>query len=160
MLLNARSLLGEIFIGPLCVNRFLSSFNRPNLKYSVLPKKGKSITKDIIELVKAKFSRSSGIVYCLSRKECDNVARDLKQAGIKAGPYHAGLTDPQRSKVQGEWITDKVKVRIESGRAGRDGDKADCIMYYSYMDMHRIRRMIENQLEKEPGSRVGVQGIT
>nr|CAD7429313.1 unnamed protein product [Timema monikensis] len=169
---------------------FLSSFNRPNLKYSVLPKKGKSITKDIIELIKAKFSRSSGIVYCLSRKECDNVARDLKQAGIKAGPYHAGLTDPQRSKVQGEWITDKVKVVCatiafgmgidkpdvrfvihyslpksiegyyqESGRAGRDGDKADCIMYYSYMDMHRIRRMIEMDGENLAAQRTHMDNL-
>nr|CAD7576275.1 unnamed protein product [Timema californicum] len=169
---------------------FLSSFNRPNLKYSVLPKKGKSITKDIIELIKAKFSRSSGIVYCLSRKECDNVARDMKQAGIKAGPYHAGLTDPQRSKVQGEWITDKVKVVCatiafgmgidkpdvrfvihyslpksiegyyqESGRAGRDGDKADCIMYYSYMDMHRIRRMIEMDGENLAAQRTHMDNL-
>jgi bloom syndrome protein len=90
--------------------RFLSSFNRPNLKYSVLPKKGKSVTKEIITLIKAKFPRDSGIVYCLSRKECDTLASDLYSAGIKALAYHAGLTDPQRNKVQGEWISDKVKV--------------------------------------------------
>ena len=94
----------------LFVFRFLSSFNRPNLKYSVLPKKGKGITKEIVTLIKAKFLRESGIVYCLSRKECDTVASDLSSAGIKALAYHAGLTDPQRSKVQGEWITDKTKA--------------------------------------------------
>ncbi|XP_021933104.1 Bloom syndrome protein homolog isoform X2 [Zootermopsis nevadensis] len=154
---------------------FLSSFNRPNLKYSVLPKKGKSVTKDIVTLIKAKFPRQSGIVYCLSRKECDTVASDLSSAGIKALAYHAGLTDPQRSRVQGEWISDKIKVVCatiafgmgidkpdvryvihyslpksiegyyqESGRAGRDGDPAECILYYAYSDVIRIRRMIES----------------
>jgi bloom syndrome protein len=93
--------------------RFLSSFNRPNLKYSVLPKKGKSVTKEIITLIKAKFPRDSGIVYCLSRKECDNLASDLSSAGIKALAYHAGLTDPQRSRVQGDWISDKIKVSLK-----------------------------------------------
>ena len=94
----------------LFVFRFLSSFNRPNLKYSVLPKKGKGITKEIVTQIKAKFLRDSGIVYCLSRKECDSVASDLSSAGIKALAYHAGLTDPQRSKVQGEWTSDKIKA--------------------------------------------------
>ena len=90
----------------------MSSFNRPNLKYAVLPKKGKGITKEIVVLIKAKFPRDSGIVYCLSRKECDTVAADLSSAGIKAISYHAGLTDAQRGRVQGDWISDKMKVRL------------------------------------------------
>lgn len=96
-----------------CSFRFLSSFNRPNLKYTLLSKKGKSVTKEIVTLIKAKFPRDSGIVYCLSRKECDTVASDLSSAGIKALAYHAGLTDPQRSRVQGEWISDKIKVSLK-----------------------------------------------
>ncbi|XP_023724702.1 Bloom syndrome protein homolog isoform X2 [Cryptotermes secundus] len=163
---------------------FLSSFNRPNLKYSVLPKKGKSVTKEIITLIKAKFPRDSGIVYCLSRRECDTVASDLSGAGIKALAYHAGLTDPQRSRVQGEWISDRIKVVCatiafgmgidkpdvryvihyslpksiegyyqESGRAGRDGDPAECILYYAYSDMHRIRKMIESDRDNHAAKR-------
>ncbi|XP_066993221.2 recQ-like DNA helicase Blm isoform X2 [Anabrus simplex] len=153
---------------------FLCSFNRPNLKYSVLPKKSKLVVKDIVKLIKAKYSRDSGIVYCLSRKDCEDVAAILKQDGIKASAYHAGLTDTQRTKVQSDWISNKFKVVCatiafgmgidkpdvrfvihytlpksiegyyqESGRAGRDGKLADCILYYSYADMHRIRKMIE-----------------
>ncbi|KAG8222765.1 hypothetical protein J437_LFUL007832 [Ladona fulva] len=152
---------------------FLSSFNRPNLQYKILPKKGKSITKEIVDLIKAQFVRQSGIVYCLSRNECDQVAKDLATAGIKAVSYHAGLTDGQRKQVQHAWINDQFKVVCatiafgmgidksdvryvihysmpksiegyyqESGRAGRDGEKAVCILYYSYKDVHRIRRMI------------------
>jgi len=169
---------------------FLSSFNRPNLKYSVLPKKGKGITKEIVTMIKAKFLRDSGIVYCLSRKECDNVASDLSIAGIKALAYHAGLTDPQRSKVQGEWISDKIKVVCatiafgmgidkpdvryvihyslpksiegyyqESGRAGRDGDPADCILYYAYSDMHRIRKMIEGDGDNHAAKRTHIDNL-
>lgn len=47
--------------------RFIQSFNRGNLRYEVIPKKGKSCTKDVIDLINSKFKRQSGIVYCLSR---------------------------------------------------------------------------------------------
>ena len=53
--------------------RFVQSFNRMNLKYSVQQKKGKSCLTEIATLIKAKFKKCSGIVYCLSRKECDKV---------------------------------------------------------------------------------------
>ncbi|KAJ9574593.1 hypothetical protein L9F63_008220, partial [Diploptera punctata] len=169
---------------------FLSSFNRPNLRYAVLPKKGKSITKEIVTLIKAKFPRESGILYCLSRKECDTVAADLSSAGIKAASYHAGLTDAQRGRVQGDWIADKIKVVCatiafgmgidkpdvrfvihyslpksiegyyqESGRAGRDGEKADCVLYYSYGDMHRIRKMIEFDRENHSAKQTHMDNL-
>ncbi|XP_047475252.1 Bloom syndrome protein homolog isoform X2 [Penaeus chinensis] len=157
---------------------FLSSFNRSNLRYEVLPKKGKKITTEISAVIKAKYSGQSGIVYCLSRKECDTTADDLARAGIKAVSYHAGLSDNQRVNVQTQWINDKFKVVCatiafgmgidkpdvrfvihyslpksiegyyqESGRAGRDGEIADCILYYSYGDMHRLRKMIDMDRE-------------
>lgn len=78
----------------------------------MLPKKGKSITKDIILLIASKYPLDSGIVYCLSRLECDTVAKDISASGLKAGAYHAGLTDKQRGKVQADWISNKVKVCI------------------------------------------------
>jgi bloom syndrome protein len=54
------------------LGRFLSSFNRPNLKYCVLPKKMKAgVLTEIAELIRKRFDRKSGIVYCLSRRECD-----------------------------------------------------------------------------------------
>lgn len=155
---------------------FMQSFNRPNLKYDLLPKKPKNITSEVIDLINQKFRGQSGIVYCLSRKECDSVAADLKTAGIKAESYHAGLSDGERAGVQRRWITedqckvvcatiafgmgiDKPDVRFvihyslpksiegyyqESGRAGRDGMLAVCVLFYSYQDVSRLRRMIES----------------
>uniref|UniRef100_A0A0K2SVZ2 RecQ-like DNA helicase BLM n=1 Tax=Lepeophtheirus salmonis TaxID=72036 RepID=A0A0K2SVZ2_LEPSM len=153
---------------------FLSSFNRQNLIYEVKPKKGKSITKDIVSMIQKDWMRQSGIIYCLSRKECDKTAEDLTASGIKALSYHAGLKDSERSRVQDQWIKDKVKVVCatiafgmgidkpdvryvmhyslpksiegyyqESGRAGRDGRPSNCILFYSYGDMHRLRKLIE-----------------
>lgn len=89
---------------------FLCSFNRPNLKYIVLPKKGATTIIDIEHLIKAKYPRDTGIVYCLSRKECDQVSQKLKNAGIKAASYHAGLSDTLRENTQKDWITEKCKV--------------------------------------------------
>lgn len=90
---------------------FLSSFNRPNLKYIVHPKSGASTLEEIVDVIKIKFNnRESGIVYCLSRKECDQVSTFLKRNGIKAASYHAGLTDAVRESVQKDWLTAKFKV--------------------------------------------------
>ena len=47
--------------------RFVQSFNRTNLKYEVHPKKPKSVTNDLIDMIKNKFDKKCGIVYCLSR---------------------------------------------------------------------------------------------
>lgn len=89
---------------------FLCSFNRPNLKYIVRPKTGPKTLEEIINLIKSKYLRLSGIVYCLSRKDCDSTAEKLSASGIMACSYHAGLTDKTREKVQNEWISDKYRV--------------------------------------------------
>jgi len=104
---------------------FLSSFNRSNLKYEVRLKKGKSVTKDIITLIKSSFVRQSGIVYCLSKRECEEVAKALSQEGISAKPYHAGLNPEVRSKTQDDWIQDKVRVVCATIAFGMGIDKPD-----------------------------------
>uniref|UniRef100_A0A182VYJ5 RecQ-like DNA helicase BLM n=1 Tax=Anopheles minimus TaxID=112268 RepID=A0A182VYJ5_9DIPT len=154
---------------------FLCSFNRPNLKYLVLPKKGVATKAEMVELIRKRYPRDTGIVYCLSKKECDQLADEFRRAGIKAKSYHAGLTDSVRETTQKEWIGDRIKVVCatiafgmgidkpdvryvlhycmpksiegyyqESGRAGRDGEIATCILYYNYSDMLRYRKMMDN----------------
>ncbi|KAH8318717.1 hypothetical protein KR074_002654 [Drosophila pseudoananassae] len=153
---------------------FLSSFNRSNLRYKVLPKKGASTLDDISGYIRSKPAHSSGIIYCLSRKECDDVAKKMCKDGIRAVAYHAGLTDNERETRQKDWLTGKLKVICatiafgmgidkpdvrfvlhyslpksiegyyqEAGRAGRDGEVADCILYYNYADMLRLKKMMD-----------------
>ncbi|XP_066449083.1 recQ-like DNA helicase BLM isoform X2 [Eleutherodactylus coqui] len=161
---------------------FSMSFNRDNLKYDVLPKKPKKVSVDCVEWIKKNHPNESGIIYCLSRHECDTMAETLQKEGLAALSYHAGLSDSNRDYVQQKWINqdgcqvicatiafgmgiDKPDVRYvihatlpksvegyyqESGRAGRDGEMSHCILFYSYSDVTRIRRLI--QMEKDGNS--------
>ncbi|XP_029430719.1 Bloom syndrome protein isoform X2 [Rhinatrema bivittatum] len=158
---------------------FTMSFNRHNLKYEVLPKKPKKVAQDCIEWIKKYHPNDSGIVYCLSRHECDTIAETLQKAGLSALAYHAGLSDSSRDFVQHKWINqedcqvicatiafgmgiDKPDVRYvihaslpksmegyyqESGRAGRDGEMSHCLLFYTYSDVTRLRRLI--QMERD-----------
>ncbi len=100
-----------LFYLPSSPSRFIQSFNRANLKFEVRQKRLKSCSKDVIELIHAQYSRLSGIVYCLSRNECDKLAEELTAAGLPAKAYHAGMTDAARKRVQEAWIQeDNFKV--------------------------------------------------
>lgn len=65
------------------------SFNRPNLSYEVRPK-GMKVLQDIVEFIKTKHNGKTGIVYCLSKRSCEETAQKLAKEGIKAHHYHAG----------------------------------------------------------------------
>ncbi|XP_039292591.1 Bloom syndrome protein homolog [Nilaparvata lugens] len=105
---------------------FISSFDRPNLKYQIMPKTGNAtLMREIVEWIKAKYPRHSGIVYCFSRRETEQVAEALKKAGIRSCSYHAGLTDSQRTRAQTDWISDRVKVVCATIAFGMGIDKPD-----------------------------------
>jgi bloom syndrome protein len=154
-----------------------SSFNRENLFYEVRAKaKGKEDIGNIAELIKENHPRQTGIVYCLSRKNCEDVAKALKsEHNLRAHHYHAGMPVDEKSKVQKQWQLgkyeiivatiafgmgiDKANVRFvihysipkslegyyqETGRAGRDGIRSHCYLFYGYQDASRMKRMIDD----------------
>ncbi|KAF1837972.1 hypothetical protein BDW02DRAFT_627523 [Decorospora gaudefroyi] len=153
--------------------QFSQSFNRPNLRYEVVPKP-KGVINSIAALIKENYRGKSGIIYCLSRKGCEQVAEKLSELGILAYHYHAGMGSAERSEVQRKWQTneyhvivatiafgmgiDKADVRYvihhslpkslegyyqETGRAGRDGKRSGCYLYYQYGDSRILRKMID-----------------
>lgn len=112
---------------------FLCSFNRPNLKYVVKPKKNPATAfEDVLSVIK-RFPNVSGIVYCLSRSDCDKMATKLAENGVRAAAYHAGLSDSIRENVQKDWITEKFKVICATIAFGMGIDKPDVrfVLHYS-----------------------------
>eukprot|EP00127_Corallochytrium_limacisporum_P002950 Clim_evm39s143 gene=Clim_evmTU39s143 len=106
------------------VAQFTSSFNRPNLAYAVVEKTNK-VELMIADTIQERFSGKCGIVYCLSRKECESLSSFLGSSGISASAYHAGMTPTQRTKIQQLWGTGQKKVICATIAFGMGIDKAD-----------------------------------
>ena len=102
---------------------FKSSFNRPNLFYEV---RGKSQTTDLdlIKFIKSK-SNQSGIIYCLSRKNTENLSELLNINGIKSLPYHAGLEKKIREENQDKFLKDDCDIIVATIAFGMGIDKPD-----------------------------------
>ncbi|KAG5248487.1 DNA helicase family protein [Salix suchowensis] len=160
---------------------FRQSFNRPNLWYSVIPKTKKCL-EDIDKFIRENHFDECGIIYCLSRMDCEKVAEKLQECGHKTAFYHGNMDAAQRSFVQRQWSKDEVNIicatvafgmginkpdvrfvihhslpksiegyHQECGRAGRDGQRASCVLYYSYSDYIRVKHMIiQGQAEQSP----------
>jgi ATP-dependent DNA helicase RecQ len=86
---------------------YVASFNRPNLTYRVIPKN--KHYDQLLAFLRAR-PKESGIVYCMSRKSTESVAQRLSEDGIKAKPYHAGLTPKERSSHQEFFLRDDIRV--------------------------------------------------
>jgi ATP-dependent DNA helicase RecQ len=86
---------------------YTASFNRPNLSYRVEPKQG--AYDQVLAFIRRR-PRESGIIYCQARKTTESLAQRLKDDGIKALPYHAGLTPDERSNHQERFIRDQTQV--------------------------------------------------
>jgi ATP-dependent DNA helicase RecQ len=101
---------------------FIASFDRPNLSLAVRP--GQQRLKQIIDFIKERPGQS-GIVYCLSRKETEDVALGLQNQGIKAEFYHAGLSPDRRDKVQTAFIKDSTPIIVATIAFGMGIDKSN-----------------------------------
>lgn len=125
---TADRLTREDIVNQLCLknpNKFISSFDRPNLSITVrsgLSKKHKD--QEIIDFVSQR-SRECGIVYCLSRKTTEEVASMFYSNGLKAACYHAGMNAQERNDVQSAFINDEIKIICATIAFGMGIDKSN-----------------------------------
>jgi ATP-dependent DNA helicase RecQ len=105
--------------------QFLASFDRPNLSLAVRSgKKEKEKLKEIVGFINNRKAES-GIIYCLSRNNCEKVATALKAEGFKAAYYHAGMTADKRSKIQDDFINDRIPIICATIAFGMGIDKSN-----------------------------------
>ncbi len=165
----------------------VGSFDRPNLTYRVLTR---SVLKTQLKEILARHAGDAGIIYCTSRKEVDALSAWLVEEGVRALPYHAGMSDGDRHRNQDAFINEHVDVVVatvafgmgidrsdvrfvvhagtprslehyqqESGRAGRDGLEAECVLIFSAGDLLKWRVMLESSGELTDASRAMLRDI-
>jgi len=110
---------------------FSAGFDRPNIRYTVVDKRSAPAQLERFVLDRP---GDSGIVYCLSRKRVEEVAKRLRAAGVKAAAYHAGLPAERRTKVQDQFLRDDVHVVVATVAFGMGIDKPD-VRFVVHYDM-------------------------
>ena len=98
---------------PSCV-RFVMSFNRSNLSYTVINKtRDLTAIADLAAWIQEQHPGKTGIVYCGSRQKCENVARDLRDKfNLSADHYHAEVNPADKARVQADWQAGRVKIIV------------------------------------------------
>lgn len=154
-----------------------TGFDRPNLFFDV--RHSKQRLREVIAYVK-EHRDVSGIIYCATRKNVEQVHEELWKAGISAARYHAGIGNEERKKSQDDFIYDRVNVIVatnafgmgidksnvryvlhynmpqslenyyqEAGRAGRDGEPAECILFFRKQDVVINRLLLSHKDNEE-----------
>jgi ATP-dependent DNA helicase RecQ len=101
---------------------FITSFDRPNIRYTVLEKHQPA--RQLMKFL-AGHQDEAGIVYALSRKRVEEVARRLCEAGLSAAAYHAGLCDSERQRVQERFLRDELQIVVATVAFGMGIDKSN-----------------------------------
>ncbi len=151
-------------------------FDRPNLFYRVLARN--NLDQQVLATIKT-HANEAVIVYCISRADTERLAASLRDQGIKASPYHAGLDPVKRAKTQEHFAKERIDVVVatvafgmgidrsnvrcvihtampksiehyqqETGRAGRDGLEAECVMFYAPADYRRWETIFTRSAEE------------
>jgi len=100
----------------------IGSFDRPNLVYKVRPRK--TVLKQVCEVLD-RHKGESGIIYCIRRKDVDNMCAQLATKGYSVAPYHAGMTDEDRKNNQEQFINEKVDTIVATIAFGMGIDKSN-----------------------------------
>ncbi len=111
---------------------FISSFDRPNIRYRVRQKN--NARAQLLQFIETEHPQDAGIVYCLSRKKVDETALWLEQQGIKAIPYHAGLSTSVRQTHQERFLREDEVVIVATVAFGMGIDKPD-VRYVAHLDL-------------------------
>lgn len=153
-------------------NKYIASFNRPNIHYKVVPKT--HALKQLNQFLSS-VEQQSGIIYCGTRNSVENLVEKLQTMSFKARAYHAGLSHDERKEVQTLFRYDRIDIVVatvafgmgidkpnvrfvvhydlpknieayyqETGRAGRDGLPAQALLLYDPADSARLRSWIVN----------------
>lgn len=114
---------------------YISSFDRPNISYSVAKKSTKKEDfKKLIHFIQSGHQNETGIVYCLSRKGTVEISDELNRAGLKAYPYHAGLSQAHRDKVQSIFSKQEGVIVVATIAFGMGIDKPN-VRYVAHMNL-------------------------
>lgn len=166
---------------------YVGSFNRKNLRYEVYDEPSGSVRVQRIVSYVVAHPNVSGIIYCFSRKSCEEVAERPRRSRIMASPYHAGMPTPERSRIQEGFLNNTIRVicatiafgmgidkpdvgyvihahlpkDLESyyQETGRAGGRADCILYYSAGDRAKISSMLEREFSSSEKLRIAKQKL-